>query len=133
MNFLSQGEVQHLDNDRFWAYGCLLIVLSGIHVILSQECICWVHFGPRGNLPLQVKVLEKEGPPGLSSGWFLRVFDIREVFVVSDGGDRMHGPLEILAPFFQCQDYHKKFTVIDVIVLLGVGEGAGEVSAGVQV
>ena len=53
--------------------------------------------------------------------------------MVSDDGDGVCSSLEILMPFFQCQDYHEEFPVIDVIVALGRGESAGEVCAWVQV
>ena len=71
-------------------------------MISSGEHICRGHFGSWSDLPLQIEVLEKEGPSGLSSRQFLRIFDIGEVFVVSNNGDRVCGSLEILAPFFQC-------------------------------
>ena len=47
--------------------------------------------------------------------------------MVGDDGDRVCNSLKILA------DYCKKLTIIDVIVLLGGGEGVGEVSTGVQI
>ena len=47
-----------------------------------------------------------------------------------DDGDRMYGPLEILMPFLQCQDYCKVFMVIDAIVLLGGCKGMEVVGAG---
>ena len=71
-------------------------------MVSSGECVCWGHLGSWGDLPLQIEVLEKEGPSGLLSGQLSGVFDIREVFVVGDNGDGMCGSLEILAPFFQC-------------------------------
>ena len=43
--------------------------------------------------------------------------------MVSDGGDRMCGSLEVLTPFLQCQDYCKELTIIDIVVSLGGGEG----------
>ena len=70
-------------------------------MVSSEKCICWSHFGSWGDLPLQVEVLEKERPFGLSFGQFLRIFDVGEIFVVGDNGDRVCGSLEILAPFFQ--------------------------------
>ena len=51
--------------------------------------------------------------------------------MIHDDGDRVCGPLEIMMPLFQCQDHCKEFIIIDIIVLLGGGEGARVVSAGV--
>ena len=51
--------------------------------------------------------------------------------MVGDNGDGVRGPLEVLAPFFQSQDYCKKFAIIDVVVALGEGKGVREVCAGV--
>ena len=39
--------------------------------------------------------------------------------MVGDDGDRVSGPLEVLAPFFQSENNSKEFPVIDVIVALG--------------
>ena len=90
-----------MDDDWFQAYGHLLIVLGSVQMVSSGKCVCWGHFGSWGNLPLQIKVLDEEEPSGLLSGQLLRIFDIEEIFVVSDDGDKMCGSLEILAPFFQ--------------------------------
>ena len=69
-------------------------------MITSQECICWGHFGSRSDLPLQIKVLQEKRPSGLLSGQFFGVFDVGEILVISDNGDRVCGSLEILI-FFQ--------------------------------
>ena len=53
--------------------------------------------------------------------------------MVSDDGDWVCCSLEVLMPFFQCQNHCEEFLVVDVIVALGRGEGAGEVCAQVQV
>ena len=55
----------------------------------------------------------------LASRQFAGVFDVGEVFVVGDDGDRMGSSLDILFPFFQCEDYGEEFTIIDVVVSLG--------------
>ena len=46
-----------------------------------------------------IEVLKEEGPASLTSRQLTRVFDIGEVFVVSDDGDRMRGSLDVLFPF----------------------------------
>ena len=50
--------------------------------------------------------------------------------MVGDDGDIVCSSLEILTPFFQCQIYCKKFTVIDIIVSCSKGEGMRKVSTG---
>ena len=39
--------------------------------------------------------------------------------MVGDDDDGVCGSLEILAPFFQSENYSKEFPVIDVVVVLG--------------
>ena len=58
---------------------------------------------------------------------FARVLYIGKVFVVSDDGDRMRGSLNILFPFFQCEDDSKEFVIIDVIVSFGRDKCLGEI------
>ena len=57
LNLLSKGQIEGLDNDGLRADGCFLIVESGVYMVPSGQCICWGHFGSRGHLPLDVKVL----------------------------------------------------------------------------
>ena len=57
-----------MDDDGFQAYGCLLVILGGVHIVTSGQCVRRGHFGSWGDLPLQVKVLEEEGSSGLLSG-----------------------------------------------------------------
>ena len=49
--------------------------------------------------------------------------------MVSDNGDRMRGSLDILFPFFECEDYSKEFAIIDVIVSLSRNKCLGEICA----
>ena len=49
--------------------------------------------------------------------------------MVGDDGDRMGGSLDILLPFFQCEDYGKEFSIIDVVVSLSRDKCLGEIRA----
>ena len=53
--------------------------------------------------------------------------------MVSDNGDRVGCPLNILMPFCESKDHCEQFPVIDVIVSFGGKEDAREVGAGVKV
>ena len=64
---------------------------------------------------------------------FVRVLDIREVFVVSDDGNGVWSALEILFPFREDEDNSKEFPVIDVRVAFSWGEHLGEVSTRIEI
>ena len=49
--------------------------------------------------------------------------------MVGDDGDRMGGSLDVLFPFFQCEDYSKEFSIIDVVVSFGRNKCLGEIGA----
>ena len=53
--------------------------------------------------------------------------------MVGDDGDRMGGPLDILFPFFQCEDHSKEFLIIDVIILFGRDKHLGKIGARVEI
>ena len=88
---------------------------------------------PRGDFPDEIKVPKKKGPASLLSREFVRVFEIGQVLMISEDGDGVRSPLQVLFPFSKSEDNHKEFPIIDVIVTLGQGEGLGKVSAGVKV
>ena len=56
-NLSSKGQIKGLDNDRLRADRHFLIVKSGVYLVPSGQRICQGHFGSRGHLPLDVKVL----------------------------------------------------------------------------
>ena len=107
------------------------IIRGSVNEVTTGEGVSRGHLGTRKNPPDDIKVLEEEGPTGLSLRQFARVFYIREILVVGDDGDRMGGSLDILFPFFQCKDYGKEFMIIDVVVPFGRNKCLGEVGAGV--
>ena len=129
----SKSEVECLDD--YWVRDDrgIDIIRGSVNGVSMGEGIGGGHLGTRENLPDNIKVLEKEGPAGLSSRQFAGVFDIGEIFVVSDDGDRMRSSLDILLPFFQCKDHRKEFAIIDVIVLFGKNERLGEIGARVGI
>ena len=64
---------------------------------------------------------------------FVRIFDIGEIFMISDNRDRVGGSLQGMFPFGESKDNSKKFPVIDIIVTFCWQEGFGEVSARVKI
>ena len=54
-----------------------------------RKGICRSHLCPRGNLPDNVKILEKEGPMSLATREFARILDVGQVLMISEDGDRM--------------------------------------------
>ena len=71
-----EGEVEGIDDHRIGEDGGVCIVGSGIQVIFVREDICRSHLGSRGNLPDDVKVLEKEGPASLAMREFTRILEV---------------------------------------------------------
>ena len=102
-------------------------------MVLLREGISRPHLHSWGDLPDDVKVLEEERPASLVMREFVRVFEIWQVFMVSENGDRMEGALQVLFPFPQGKDDSEKLLIIDIIVLFCGREGLGEVSARVEV
>ena len=87
----------------------------------------------RGDCPDDIKILKKKGPLSLSSREFTRIFEIGQVFMISEDGDRVRGPLQILLPLGKGEDNSKEFLVIDAIVALGQREGFRKISAGMKI
>ena len=54
-----------------------------------RKGICRSHLCPRGNLPDDVKILEKEGPVSLVTREFARIFEVGQVLMISEDGDGM--------------------------------------------
>ena len=53
--------------------------------------------------------------------------------MVSEDRNRVSGSLEVLFPFRQRKDDREEFTIIDIIVSFGQGEGLGEISSRMKV
>ena len=66
-----------------------------------RESICESHLHARGDPPDNVEVLEEEGPVSLLTREFVGVFEVGQIFVVSENEDGMDGALQILLPFCQ--------------------------------
>ena len=60
-----EGEVKGIDDHRIREDGSVCVVGSGIQVIFLRKGISWSHLCSWGNLPDNVKILEKEGPASL--------------------------------------------------------------------
>ena len=67
------------------------------------------------------------------TGEFLRVFQIRQVFMISEDGNQVGSSLEMLFPFSKGRDDSQKLLVIDIIVSFHEGESLGKVSARMKV
>ena len=70
------GEIEGIDDHRIWEDGGVHIVGSGIQVILSRKGISGSHLCPWGNLPDNVKVLEKERPASLATREFAQILEV---------------------------------------------------------
>ena len=71
-----EREVEGSDYCRFWAYSCVGVVFGGINGVSLGKSIRRGHFRPRCDLPDDIKVLQEQGPSGLSSGQFARVSNV---------------------------------------------------------
>ena len=63
----------------------------------------------------------------------LGLFEIPQILDVHDYGYWMFHAREIVMPFLECLDYHKKLPIIDVIILFYWREGGRVVGTGVEV
>ena len=84
-----EGEVEGIDDYRIREDGGVHIILCSVQVIFSRESISRPHLRPWGDLPNDVKILEKEGPVGLATRKFLRILEIGQVLMVGENENRM--------------------------------------------
>ena len=63
----------------------------------------------------------------------LRVFEIREIFVIGENSERVNSAFEVMAPFLEGADYCEKFMVIDIIVAFSIVERARHKGNGMPV
>ena len=82
-----EGEVEGINDDRIRDNRGVLVVESGILGIFSREGISRAHLSPGSDYPFDVEVLQEEGPSCLSTRKFSGVFDVGEIFVISDDRD----------------------------------------------
>ena len=71
-----ESEVEGIDDQRVREDGSVCVINSGIQVIFSRKGISRSHLCSWGNLPDNVKILEKEGPVSLATrefAWILKV------------------------------------------------------------
>ena len=92
-------------------------------MILPRKSVSGSHVGPRGDVPNEIKVLEKKRPASLSSGEFARVLEVRQIFMIGEDGDGMRSPLQVLFPLNKGEDNGEELSIIYVVVALGRGEG----------
>ena len=128
-----ESEVEGIDDHRIWEDVSVCVIGSGIYVILLRKGISGSYLCSQGNLPDDVKILEKEGPASLAMREFARVLEVGQVFMVGEDRDRMWGALQVLFPFAQSKDDSEKLSIIDIIVSFCCREGFGEVCTGVKV
>ena len=84
---VGQGEVEGIDNHGVRKDGSVHIISSGVQVILLRKGISRSHLHSWGDLPDDVKVLEEEGPASLVMREFVRIFEVGQIFVISENGD----------------------------------------------
>ena len=53
--------------------------------------------------------------------------------MIGEDRDRVRSPVQVLFPLSKSKDNSKEFPIIDVVVMLGQGEGLGKISARVKV
>ena len=81
-----------------------MVVESGILDIFSREGISRAHLSTGSDYPFNVEVLQEEGPSCLSTRELSGVFDVGEIFVISDDGDSKRSSLEIVFPLGESKD-----------------------------
>ena len=86
---MREGDVEGIDDHRIREDGSVCVIGSSIKMILSRKGISRSHLCPRGNLPDDVKILEKEGPASLAMRELARILEVGQVLMVSEDGDRM--------------------------------------------
>ena len=84
-----QGEVEGIDNHGAREDGSVHITHCSVQVVLLREGISRSHLCSWGDLPDDVKILEEEGSSSLATREFVRIFEIGQVFMISENGDRM--------------------------------------------
>ena len=94
-----EGEIKGIDDHGIREDGSIGVICSGVQMILSREGISRSHLHPRGDLPNDVKVLEKEGPASLVMRELARILEVGQVLMVGENRDRMGGALQVLSPF----------------------------------
>ena len=96
---MRECEVKGIDDHRIWEDGGVCIVGGGIQVILLRKGISRSHLCSWGNLPDDVKILEKERPASLAMREFVQILEVGQVLMISEDRDRMWGALQVLFPF----------------------------------
>ena len=86
---MRESEVEGIDDHRVREDGSVCVIGSGIQVIFSRKGISGSHLCPWGNLPDDVKILEKEGPMSLVMREFARILEVGQVLMISEDRDRM--------------------------------------------
>ena len=85
----SKSKIQGIYNHWLRNNGGINIIRGSVYGIMTRQGIGGSHLGTRKDFPNYIKVLEEEGPASLLSRQFAGVFDIGEVFVVGDDGNRV--------------------------------------------
>ena len=82
---------------------------------------------------LEIKISEVNKPTRLATVKCLGLTEVGEVSVVGEDLYWERGAMEVVAPGLQGANDCEEFSVVDVVVALGGGEGLGEVRARVPV
>ena len=67
------------------------------------------------------------------TGEFTGIFEVGQVLVIGDDGDRMGCTLNVLTPFSEGKDNCKEFPIVDVIVSFGREKSARKVGARMEI
>ena len=110
-----------------------MVVEDGILGIFAREGVSRAHLSTGSDNPFNMEVLQEEGPTCLSAREFMGIFDVEEIFVISDDGDSKRSSLEVVFPLGESKNDCKQFSVINIIVSFDEGEHFGEVGTGIKV
>ena len=130
-NVVGEGGVNQVDKEGRWEEGDVSVVriVRGEEVGSAREGIGTSKKFTRDMDHFQVNVSKVDEPACLVAIERLGLVEIGKVLVVSEDLHREGGAMKIVAPGFQGADNSKEFSVVDIVVPLGGGEGLREVGA----
>ena len=73
---MGEREIKGVDDHGIGKDGSISIVPSSVKVISPAESISRSHMSSRGDFPDKIEILKEKRPVSLSSGEFVRVFEI---------------------------------------------------------
>ena len=84
-----KGKIEGVDYGRFGDDGGIIIVKGSVDLVVAGEGVGGGKFGTRKNFPDDVEVLQEKRPLGLPAREFAGVFEVGQVLVIGDDGNRV--------------------------------------------